>query len=208
MGGNTCTKWQNNKKVTYTNANIVPYNPYLLFRYNCHINVEFINSINALKYHIKYIYKGQDQATYSVNGAELQQDRSTEAEQQQQAVEARDEVEEFKHARYVAGAEACHRIQRHELAAERVPAVLRLQVHLPGQQTVCFDANDKDGSIEKIERGECTQLTAFLSLTKQMNLHVHYYTENSQGTTHGKPQHASGRRGLKRAPTRTLVYQA
>jgi hypothetical protein len=39
---------------------VVPYNPGLLMKYNCHINVEACSSIKAVKYLFKYIYKGHD----------------------------------------------------------------------------------------------------------------------------------------------------
>ena len=39
---------------------VVPYNPFLLMTYNCHINVEACSSISAVKYLFKYIYKGHD----------------------------------------------------------------------------------------------------------------------------------------------------
>ena len=45
-----------------TNAWIVPYNPLLTKIFKCHINVEFCNSIKAIKYVCKYINKGTDQA--------------------------------------------------------------------------------------------------------------------------------------------------
>ncbi|XP_075112513.1 uncharacterized protein LOC142182255 [Nicotiana tabacum] len=42
---------------------VVPYNPYLLTRYNCHINVESCSGVKAIKYLYKYIYKGHDRCT-------------------------------------------------------------------------------------------------------------------------------------------------
>jgi hypothetical protein len=41
---------------------VIPYNPYLTMRYQCHINVEVCNSITAVKYLYKYVYKGHDRA--------------------------------------------------------------------------------------------------------------------------------------------------
>jgi len=35
---------------------VVPYNPILLMRFNCHINVEICCSIESVKYLYKYIY--------------------------------------------------------------------------------------------------------------------------------------------------------
>uniref|UniRef100_K3ZD88 Helitron helicase-like domain-containing protein n=1 Tax=Setaria italica TaxID=4555 RepID=K3ZD88_SETIT len=49
---------------------VVPYNPYLLHFFNCHINVDVCSSIRAVKYLFKYIYKGHDRASVSVTGAD------------------------------------------------------------------------------------------------------------------------------------------
>ena len=40
----------------YDNRDVVPYNPYLSAKYNCHINVEICTSVQAIKYIHKYIY--------------------------------------------------------------------------------------------------------------------------------------------------------
>ena len=50
----------------YTNRHVIPYNPYLSAKYNCHINVEAANSILAVKYLYKYIYKGHDRTCIDV----------------------------------------------------------------------------------------------------------------------------------------------
>jgi nitrogen regulatory protein PII len=43
--------------VEMDNRYVVPYNKYLLLKYNCHINVEVSTSQKAVKYIYKYIYK-------------------------------------------------------------------------------------------------------------------------------------------------------
>ncbi|AFR93383.2 hypothetical protein CNAG_03883 [Cryptococcus neoformans var. grubii H99] len=51
---------------TFTNRDVVPYNPYLLEYYKCHMNVEVCTSITVVKYFYKYIYKGSDGALTGV----------------------------------------------------------------------------------------------------------------------------------------------
>jgi hypothetical protein len=45
---------------------VVPYNKGLLYKYNCHINVEICNSVTAVKYLFKYIFKGPDRAAVNI----------------------------------------------------------------------------------------------------------------------------------------------
>jgi hypothetical protein len=157
-GGNDCIKYKSDKRIQYTNADVAPYNKYLLFKYNCHINVEYCNSIQAIKYTLWYVNKGSDMATVSVDDAGKRGDDGDEKNS-----EAVNEVREFQNKRYVGPAEGAWRLRGNEIA-ERKPTVCRLQIHLEGEQTVYFDSNDKDESIEKIERSERTKLTAFFEL--------------------------------------------
>lgn len=46
------------EKLKVDNKRIVPYNPWLLRKYNCHINVEICSSLKNVKYIYKYVYKG------------------------------------------------------------------------------------------------------------------------------------------------------
>jgi hypothetical protein len=48
---------------------VVPYNPYLLRLFNCHINVEAYGSIKTVKYLFNYIYKGHDRAYVAMREA-------------------------------------------------------------------------------------------------------------------------------------------
>ena len=46
---------------------IVPYNPYLSLKYNCHINVEICASTKTTKYLYTYVSKGGDRAMMKVH---------------------------------------------------------------------------------------------------------------------------------------------
>ncbi|KAE9047120.1 hypothetical protein PR001_g4343 [Phytophthora rubi] len=58
------------KGKTYDNETVnqwvVPYNPYLSQKYNCHINVEVCTPITTIKYMYKYVYKGSDRAVITI----------------------------------------------------------------------------------------------------------------------------------------------
>ena len=54
----------------YDNGHVVPYNRFLLLKYNCHLNVEIAVSIRAVKYLYKYISKGHDQTSATVEDPE------------------------------------------------------------------------------------------------------------------------------------------
>ena len=42
---------------------VVCYNKHLIWKYRCHINIESIASVKAIKYIYKYVYKGHDRTT-------------------------------------------------------------------------------------------------------------------------------------------------
>jgi hypothetical protein len=67
---NTGTYLIRNKNID--NRWVVPYNPFLSTKYNCHINVEICSTIKAIKYIHKYIYKGSDRAICQIQKNELQ----------------------------------------------------------------------------------------------------------------------------------------
>ncbi|XP_056692133.1 uncharacterized protein [Spinacia oleracea] len=63
-----------NSRVRVDNRWVVPYNPFLLLKYDCHINIEICSSIKCVKYLYKYIHKGSDRVSMEVhNGDEIAQ---------------------------------------------------------------------------------------------------------------------------------------
>lgn len=47
-----------NEIIELDDRHVVPYNPYLLLKYWCHINVEYVYGQKACKYIFKYLLKG------------------------------------------------------------------------------------------------------------------------------------------------------
>ena len=70
-GGHTARKFvRRNHQVSLTNSNVIPYSPYFLYKYDCHINFEYCASIQSMKYLFKYHFKGHDMATVQLQTEE------------------------------------------------------------------------------------------------------------------------------------------
>ena len=126
------------------NSWIVPYNPYLSAKYNCHINVECAVNIKSIKYPFKYIHKGGDKATL-------------------QRVD--NEIETYIDGRYIGPPEAMWRIFHFDTHTQ-VPNVVRLQVHLPGHHLVVFDPGEDPSVLLARAKKERTTLTAWFEANK------------------------------------------
>ncbi|XP_077222666.1 uncharacterized protein LOC143856351 [Tasmannia lanceolata] len=128
---------------------VVPYNPYLLKRYNCHINVEICSSIKAVKYLYKYIYKGHDKVAMQI------------VENEAEAVV--DEIHSFQNARWVSPPEAIWRIYAFDLYKIH-PSVINLQLHLPNEQLITYWQNQKLSELLKQEHLTRTMLTEYFNM--------------------------------------------
>ena len=93
-------------KAVLDNRWIVPYNPFLLLKYNAHINVEICTTVTAVKYLYKYVYKGHDRANVDFRSGENANSGGP---------KRRDEVANYLEARCVSATEACYRIFAFEL---------------------------------------------------------------------------------------------
>jgi Helitron helicase-like domain at N-terminus len=98
---------------------VVCHSKYLIWRYYCHINVESIASVKAIKYIYKYVYKGHDCTTMQFGTCN-------------------DEIKLYLDAHYVSSCEAHWHLYFFKMQ-ERVPNVVRLQVHLPNEQSFVWD---------------------------------------------------------------------
>jgi len=64
--GQAVTIRRGNSDLLIDNRWVVPYNPYLSAKYQCHINVEICAEISAVKYLYNYVYKGHDKIVLDV----------------------------------------------------------------------------------------------------------------------------------------------
>ncbi|XP_074305055.1 uncharacterized protein LOC141639985 [Silene latifolia] len=117
------------RTATLDNRWVVPYNPFLLVKYDCPLNVEVCSTIKAVKYLYKYVYKGHDWVSFTVDDGVDQRDY--------------DEITAFQSARWISPPEAVWRIFRFCMN-EIHPNVVPLQVHLPNMQLVLFCLNQTD----------------------------------------------------------------
>ncbi|GFY24708.1 uncharacterized protein TNCV_1017541 [Trichonephila clavipes] len=117
------------EKILVDNSWIVPYSSLLSKIFNCHINVEFCNTVKTIKYICKYINKGSDQAILNIR------------QQGNVNIDPRDEVQTFRAGRYVSSNESAWRILGLPLH-ERHPTLIHLAVHLPNGERIYFTENN------------------------------------------------------------------
>ncbi|XP_071681539.1 uncharacterized protein [Lolium perenne] len=125
---------------------VVPYNPYLLRMFNCHINVEVCSSIKAVKYLYKYIYKGHDRTSFNID----QPDNDGNI----------DEIKRYVDARWVTPPEAMWRIFGFKLC-DNSPSVLQLPLHLPYMHRVTFKAGENLTDVLARDKAESSMLTEY-----------------------------------------------
>ena len=133
------------------NGYIVPYNPYLLVKYDCHINVEICSTTMAVKYLYKYMNKGSDRMATNFEGDVV------------------DEIKNHLDSRYITPPEACWRIFGFGLH-ENSHTVERLPIHLENQQSVTFREGAEIDELEGVlESASTTKLTAYFNLCSTDN---------------------------------------
>ena len=120
---------------------IVPHNPYLLRRFNCHINVEVVSSIRQIKYVFKYIDKGVDMATVKCK-------------------DKNNEPEVFENLRYTSPVEAAWRIFEFDMQG-RSHSVMHLAVHLEQRQQILYKLGEEKKAAKRGQNTDTTLLAWF-----------------------------------------------
>ena len=127
---------------------VVPFSPYLLLKYQCHLNVEVVGSVASVRYLYKYVHKGPDRAMAAVARTEL------------------DECTSFQDMRSFGACESSWRTFAFSMYS-RSPGIVRLAVHLEGNQRIQWDQDEADGARHAIEGGiPRSTLTEWLTMLR------------------------------------------
>ena len=129
------------KDVQIGNQWIVPYNPYLLLKYNCHICV-VVTAASCVKCLFKYVTKGADMAKARVSGVSS-------------------EIEQYRKPRYISAAEAYWRILGFDII-NRTPAVTLVHAHLEGNNNVVFREAITSNEREQLAETAVSDLMRYL----------------------------------------------
>ena len=152
-GGHTAsipmTRGQTRELIEVDNGWVVPHSKLLCKIFDAHINVEYCNSVKAIKYVCKYCTKGPDRAVYHVVPVDGEG-------------RINDEITRYEIGRYISSSEAFWRIFGFDIH-EHYPPVTPLAVHLENGQRVIFNqANIR----EVAETPRETTLTGFFQLNQ------------------------------------------
>ncbi|CAN1164939.1 ATP-dependent DNA helicase PIF1 [Linum perenne] len=138
--------------VSLDNRYVVPYNRYLIVKYQAHINIEVCHKGQLIKYLFKYITKGPDRSAV-IAGTTQPGATSSGAAAAPAAAPPVDEIAQYLDCRSISSYEAVWRLLSFQIH-ERDPNVVRLSIHLPNQQPISYDAAQPVHSI--VARPSCT----------------------------------------------------
>ncbi|XP_057740018.1 uncharacterized protein LOC130957156 [Arachis stenosperma] len=174
----------NNQNFTVDNRWVIPYNPWLLLKYDCHINVEICSSIKSIKYLYKYCYKVQTGLQWKFTMV-LMLTRSNSLLMQNGSLLQR-HVGEYLNLTFY----------------RMYPSVERLQIHLPNQHQVSFYDHQIIPEILNDDYFSRTILTEFFALNReedQQSRHLLYRKIPEYYTWHNKKKEWRRRKTQRRS---------
>ncbi|GBM19767.1 hypothetical protein AVEN_59446-1 [Araneus ventricosus] len=182
-------------KYSIDNRWVVPYNPWLLKKFNAHINVEVCASVKSVKYLYKYVCKRHDAASVKI---------------QKEGALDHDEILSFVEGRYVSAPEAMWRLNEFNLS-HKSHTVVRLAVHLPQQQPIVYQDGQEAQAIERAALRK-TPLTSWFELNKNdPSAHNISYSDIPQyyvfdkSTTNWKKRQRGGQNVIGRLPVVSIL---
>ncbi|CAN0871855.1 hypothetical protein LINGRAHAP2_LOCUS9959 [Linum grandiflorum] len=134
--------------VLLDNRFVVPYNRSLLVKYQAHMNIEVCHKGRLIKYLFKYVTKGLDRSSVVADSV------------------TSDEVSQYLDCRSISCYEAVWHLFQYQIH-ERHPSVVRLAVHLDGEQIVAFQQNEPLPRIISRRNAGCTTLTEWFKLIQR-----------------------------------------
>ncbi len=178
-GGRTYNKMVKGQQFTIDNRWVVPYNPFLSLRYDAHINVEVVNSVQAVKYLYKYVCKGSDRVIATLSNGEKKDI-------------THDEVERHHNSKYIPASKAYWRLYEFKMA-NIYPPVYKLPLHLENQQLVYFQPEEAVKMAS--QPPPVTKLTAYFQLNQKSadshhilypDIYKYYVWKNNQWVKRSK----------------------
>ena len=127
------------KNIKIDNSWVVPYNPYLLLKYDCHINVEVCASIKSIKYLFMYVHKGHERAVLQFQHIDADGNYN------------HDEIKQFVDSRYISAPQAMWHPNAYHMHG-RSHAVIRLKLYLPNEQPIFL--NDDNDNLDVVNLPE------------------------------------------------------
>ncbi|KAL3125241.1 hypothetical protein niasHT_005847 [Heterodera trifolii] len=140
-------------------SRVIPYNPYLLLKYGCHVNIEYVFGQKACKYIFKYLLKGFEKAYVQV--AQPRGGGSKRSGEDGEQMFDYDEIAATFKVRYMTAMEAFLRLNSYKIVGTS-HQIYTLSVHDEGGQTIVIEEGHEEEGRWKVK--DNTRLTAFFKL--------------------------------------------
>ena len=139
-------------RIKLDNRNVDPYSPLLIMRYQGHVNMEYCNKSNSIKYLFKYVNKGPDKACLKITKSD--EDLVI------------DEIQQYYDCRYISPYEVAWKIFEFDIH-QRWPPIQRLTFHLFREQAVLFKDDDEIDDVLKNNVNKNTMFLAWFEANKK-----------------------------------------
>jgi hypothetical protein len=131
-------------------------------KYQAHVNIEYCNKSNCIKYLFKYINKGVDRVTATLQKCDE---------------ECVDEIQQYYDCRFLSPSESIWRIFAYKIHF-RWPPVFRLTFHTKGNQRVVFKDNSNLKTVLNFNNSKGTMFLAWMEANKEYHQGRHLtYTQ-------------------------------
>lgn len=99
-----------NRPIHQDNRWIVPYNLYLLMKYDSHVNVEICSMAQSVKYIYNYVYKEHDRANVELQNSNTNDAIPGNGSNMSETQICINEIQRWQASRYISSTECCWRL--------------------------------------------------------------------------------------------------